>query len=89
MKDQAAGRPPHLSDFARHHVTHLHCVCANLTCRHGATVPIADIVRRLGPDATIVDARRVIYCSKCGSRQVQLQPSWPDPMKGAARGAAI
>jgi hypothetical protein len=81
LKDRDLGPPPPLSDFARHKVTMMRFFCGGLTCRHQADVPIAKLIEKLGPDATVEDVKRRGYCNKCGSREISVQPSWPSPLK--------
>ena len=54
--------------------------CGALACRHVGEVPIATLIEKLGPNATVEDVKRRGFCSKCGSKDIGVQPSWPSPM---------
>jgi hypothetical protein len=57
-------------------VTGLRAWCEK--CRFNAVIPIALAIRKIGPNGTIIDARRKLSCTKCGSRAADLMPEWPD-----------
>lgn len=68
------GTPPTLADLARR-VSGLRAWCAR--CRSHAIVPMAIVVAKCGPAASIKDARARLRCSKCGSNEADLMPDWP------------
>jgi hypothetical protein len=69
--------PAPLSHMPRDGITKVRVWCCNQTCNHSSMVTIDQVVQKLGPDATIVDLERKLWCAKCGGRKIAAQPSRP------------
>lgn len=48
-------------------------------CGHNAVLPIAHLIRQLGPAMPVPEAGARLRCTGCGSRDVATRPAWPSP----------
>lgn len=47
-----------------------HHIAAECACSHTALIPVAPVLERLGPTATVRDLLDRVRCSWCGARQI-------------------
>jgi hypothetical protein len=50
--------------------------CAGPNCAHSRKVNVEQLLRWLGPKATIRDMRRKLRCSRCNTREPHIAALW-------------
>ena len=50
--------------------------CAGTNCTHSRKVNVEQLLRWLGPKATIADMRRKLRCSRCEAREPNITALW-------------
>ena len=73
--DSNAVDPPTVGYLKGQGVLSLTAWCHNFECRHHATFLFSQL--ELDDDQIFIDLKHRFRCSKCGSREVAIQPDWP------------
>lgn len=68
--------PPTVGQLREHGVTHMTVWCHNFDCRHQTTFSLDDL--HVGDETVFIRLKPRFRCSKCGEKDVAIQPVWPD-----------